>query len=244
MMGPSFELILTREDAAMNRNSRFVGGRKGLVAASVLASVAVMTVSAAPVVTYDTELYDPQTTAYANGAEIGDDVQMDPDITYAGLTQFKFSYTAFGLLLPDDASITFRLYKLDGANGTPGTQLFEQSGIPMQGSSAGPLQVTLDLGTEAAPLWTPSNIGWTVEFLNTHPIYTNPGLVAANTTVGSSLNTYFVKTSSGWELAQLSGGSIPGTFEATVLAVPEPSVTQLGLIGLVMLFGGRFLRRK
>ena len=242
-MGASFEVNLTREDAAMNMNARFVGGMKGLVAASVLAGVAVVSASAAEVVTYDTSKYEPP-TYIAQNVEFGDDIQMAPDIGLVGLTQFKFSYFISSRFVPGAGkSMTFRLYALDGAASTPGTLLYSTAAIPLTAGTANNVDITIALGSEASPLWVPSNIGWTVEFSGLSPREI-AGLWAADTTVGSSLNTYFVKTASGWSMEQIAGGTVPGTFSATVLAVPEPSVTQLGMMGLLMLFGGRFFRRK
>ena len=226
----------------MNNYSRFVGGMKGLVAVSLAGGMAMASAFAAEVVTYNTEKYDPPTYA-AHNVEFGDDIQMSPNIDQVGLTQFKFSYFISSRFVPSaEKNFVFRLYELNDS-GTPTSLIYNTAAIPITTGTGNNVDVTINLGTEEAPLWTPSNIGWTVEFsgLGGREI---AGLWAANTLVGSSLNTYFTRTDSGWALQQIAGGAIPGTFAATVLAVPEPSVTQLGLLGLMMLFGGRFLRRK
>lgn len=240
-MAPTFEANLTREGTEMSNNTRFFRGVKGLIAASLVGGLAAVSASAAAVVSYDTSNYSPTTYATAN-VEFGDDIQMSPNISQIGLTQFDFSLFLSRGFNGSGKSFTFKLYELSGGVPT-GNAIYSTASVPLSGGVGNNLDVTINLGTEAAPLWTSSNIGWTITLsgLTGRDVV---GLYAANTTVGSSLNTYFTKSGGGWALQTIAGGAIPGTFAATVLAVPEPSATQLGLIGFVLLFGRRFLRKK
>lgn len=94
-----------------------------------------------------------------------------------------------------------------------------------------------------APVWVPSNFGWIITLNGLGPTDLI-GLWAADIVVGSSLDDYWVKSGGSWGLATVAGGAVPGTFAATVLAVPEPTVSQLGLVGLFFLFGSRWLKRR
>jgi hypothetical protein len=229
----------------MNRSKGFLKGTGGLICVAAAMVAAPMIASAAEVV-YQADKKDPTSkiTTSSTVNTFGDEINLAGGYDEVFINKFSFSYSVSAQLqMQANKTITFSLHQMDGplvsGRSSPGT-VIESWILPVVASGNGNVPVNI---TIANGLMVPSNLGWTISVAN---LASNErvGLWLANTAVGSSLNDYWVKTGSSWGLATIAGGAVPGTFAATVLAVPEPSVGQLGLIGFAFLFGSRFMRRK
>lgn len=228
-------------DYNMNRSKGLLKGTVGIFSA-VAALVIVPVMATADDVTY-------QANKLASGTQVSPSNQFGDEInlfggSQAAITSFSFSYYVSPRFVSGAGkTMTLTLHQMDGpvvsGRNSPGT-VISQVTLPVVRDPSGNSGVVLAFGT---PLWVPSNLGWTITLAGLGPTE-KVGLWAADTVVGSSLNDYWVNTGGSWGLATIAGGAIPGTFAATVLAVPEPSVSQLGLIGIAFLFGSRFLRRR
>lgn len=158
------------------------------------------------------------------------------------LSQISFYYFLSGSSLTSQ-SMTLRLYAGNGSN--PPTTPFYTSdpidssrGLALGGNTE---TISFDLAT---PVTLPDNLIWTVQFSNLAAGQTGGLLLYGPPTVGSSLNDFWQKDSTGtWSLMQVNGGATLADFATRVTAVPEPSVLALGGIGAVLLVGLRGFRK-
>jgi hypothetical protein len=210
-----------------------MSGIKLITGSVVVAASFVMTASAAtPSVVYDNS--DPTKYLNISVPTPAGKVEFGDEITLSGadrlLSALKIEY--FAKDLSGDETATIHLYQNTGSFGSPA---FTEIG------SAGPVSLVNGFNnltyTDPA-LLLPDTFIWTVSFSNVEgperaelPIYNPPG-------VGSSLDDFWTKDSSGsWTLFRFSGGNPPGNFAANVTAVPEAGTIAYGLVGGLMVLG-------
>ena len=206
----------------------------------VLAASFVMVASAAtPSVVYN----NSDATKYLNisvpmpsgKVEFGDEINLAG--TARLLSALKIE--VFAKDLGGNETASMQLYK---NNGTYQSPIFEQIG------SAVPVALVNGFNTLTytdPALILPDTFIWTVSFNGVGPgeraelpIYNPP-------TVGSSLDDFWTKDSSGsWTLFRFDGGNPAGNFAANVTAVPEAGTIAYGLMGGLMVLGYLRLRRQ
>lgn len=165
-------------------------------------------------------------------SESGDQINLvsGMDRVVAG---FAFEY--YTELLGGSGQATVRFYANDGAQGKPLTELYNSGAFSLQEGSK---SVTIPNLSVAVP----DSFTWTVQFSVAGG--QKAGLLVYDPpTVGSSLNDFWVKNGANWELNQLNNGLTPANFAARVVAVPEPGVVALILLGGGALLGFRTTRR-
>lgn len=224
----------------MNRSKGLLKGSVGFLSVAAALAAAPMIASADEVVYQANK--DASNTQTTPSSFFGDEIDLavGPEVTITG---FDFSYYVSSRFTPGAGkTITLSLHQMDGpvvsGRNAPGTVIDSWTFDIVKTASS-----SVDISIDTGALVVPQNLGWTITLAGlagTEQV----GLWAANTVVGSSLNDYWVNSGGTWGLATIANGTVPGTFAATVLAVPEPSVSQLGLIGVAFLFGSRFFRRK
>ncbi|RME94676.1 MAG: hypothetical protein D6766_05180 [Verrucomicrobia bacterium] len=232
----------------MKTNASLTGLGRHLVLAGLIG--AGLQFAQAAETAYQADKISPPTHV-EGGTEFGDEVTLAGGFAQVPLEQFDFSYYVSARFLPSASkTITVTFYAMDGpevapGRPSPGTVLFQSTPVPLVRSASGNVDVSVDLvaANGGSPVWVPSNFGWVITLNGLGPTDLI-GLWSANAVVGDSLNDYWVKTGGSWGLATVAGGAVPGTFAATVLAVPEPTVSQLGFLGLLFLFGSRWLKRR
>jgi hypothetical protein len=167
-----------------------------------------------------------------SGTEFGDQVTLGGLKGDRIVKQFKMEYyMSYGVSGDETAQIKF--YSNSGANGAPSSLLYDTGVFSL--TRAGYNTVTINDVNVAIPdnfTWTVSFGGLTGSEVAGVTLYNPP-------TVGSSFNDFWEKTSSGWTLKQMPGGTPVANFAAQITAVPEPTTIQLalmaGLAGLGMI---------
>lgn len=172
-------------------------------------------------IVYDNTTFDRSTTfQIGSGEEVGDEVLLDN--TYFNGNYYLldyFSFTYWGQNFSGDEQMNVKFYKNDGANGAPGTQIWESGlfSIPATPKS----QVIFDGGLGVT--LNQRNFTWAVTF-NGLTSGESAGLwIFSPPTVGQNYTDYWYNDGSGW---QLRAGTQAIDFEAKfgALAVP-PTVT-------------------
>jgi len=175
--------------------------------------------------------------------EIGDEVLLDWSQVNPGsaLDGFKFQY--YGLNFSGDESVRVRFYEINQTSYMPTTLLWDSGVVALPGA---PDSATMRFTDFGALTTLPKDILWTVEFDGLAGAEEAGLEVFTPPAIGKSFTTYWQKSSGNWQMLQMIGdGQSPITvdFGAQFTAVPEPSVTALGLLGLAGLAGAAIRRR-
>jgi hypothetical protein len=147
---------------------------------------------------------------------------------FIGMSQQGFSGTA---------DMRARLYANNGADGKPGTLLWEGPLLKMVKLTGG-----IDLIDFSVPMvLVPDTFTWTVQISNTDPVAVGlPNF--GPPTVGSSPANWFGDENTGWTKDPSSPYPYEGRVEA-VSAVPEPSTALLLIAGSGLVLCGRVCSR-
>jgi hypothetical protein len=129
------------------------------------------------------------------------------------------------------------LYSTLGAdhNGGPGTLLYTSSPVSLVKATAGqPLNYVLDTGVNVL---VPDDVIWTAKFGGLEA-NEQAGLVFYNSAnmVGSSFNDFWMLGANGQWQSAVSPPNV-ANFGAQIIAVPEPTTIQLGLLGGMAVLG-------
>ena len=198
--------------------------------ATLSACLSILATSHAASIVYDNTA-TPIGSFHPLTSESGDQINL------AGLdrtvTGFAFEY--YTELLGGSGQATVRFYANDGLQGKPASELYNSGAFSLQEGSK---SVTIQNLAVAVP----DSFTWTVQFAVAGG--QKAGLLVYDPpTVGSSVNDFWVKNGAEWDLNQLNGGLTPANFAARVVAVPEPGVVALILLGGGALLGLRTTRR-
>lgn len=208
--------------------------------------LAVLSAAAAFCVTTQAGIvYNNSTTSlgsfYQSTNEFGDQIQLDATSTDRVITTVDFEY-----------------YLSHNANGNERAELrIYNNAIPNSASPTAIGTLIYDSGmnpitagynqyfVSGLGLNVSTDISWTVQFSGIET-GESAGLLWYNPpTVGSSLDDFWEKTSSGWTLKRLSpsGGPI-ANFGAQITAIPEPSTVQFAIMSGMALLGMATYRRR
>lgn len=213
---------------------------------SILATSCVVTFMAGSAIAAETVVYDNTTTQILNdegnslylgtrdypAGAYGDSIRLNDGqgSLLHGITQFTFSVaTNPGFVAGAAKTWTLNLYALNGPGGTPGTALTD----PVNGAIlSGQYEYAVDFD---APVVAPRDMAWAVSF-NGVSAPDDVGLeLYGPPSVGTSGNNFWLYNNAGdgiWTLNLVNNGNTVGSFYAKVLAIPEPSTVQLGLLAL------------
>jgi len=204
--------------------------------------LAVLSVAAAFCVTTQAGIvYDNSTTPlgsfYQSTNEFGDQIVLGGNSGERVITTFDFEY-----FLSHNASgneqAELRIYN-NSTRSDIGSLIYDSG---MSSITSGDNQFVVS----GLSLNVANDISWTVQFSGIEA-GESAGLLWYNPpTVGSSLDDFWEKTSSGWTLKRLSptGGPI-ANFGAQVTAIPEPTTIQLAVMsGMAWLGMAAYRRRK
>ncbi|HNQ88663.1 MAG TPA: hypothetical protein PKM73_08620 [Verrucomicrobiota bacterium] len=161
---------------------------------------------------------------------------------------FEFAYTTeLDFVSTPDKKWVLNFYANDGAYIDPDMPQLGRKPMTLLAPSVegliegdGGAYVTLP----ALSFVIPKRFTWTVSFQGLEE-GDDVGLDLFNpVAVGSSADDFWVLEPTGWVLRELEGGFVPANFYAQVLAIPEPSVLQLGLFASLGAMGLWLIRRK
>jgi len=180
--------------------------------------------------------------------EYGDEIALAGTDRY--VTEFVFQYRG-EFTRPAEApapTATIRIYANDGPSALPG-----QTTAPRPGTllwESGPLNLASgdNIVSLAPNILVPDTVTWSVEFSGLSGAEGDRAALTISSppTVGGDLkggiigsyNDYWIKTdpndSDSWALRRIEDGQVPANFYAHVVAIPEPGVVALALVG----FGG------
>jgi len=176
--------------------------------------------------------------------EFGDQITLDTinNTTARTLSQFQFEYFFSGSSVSAQ-TWTLRLYRNDGAAGSPGSLLFTGAPQPVSLGQNGFNSPIISFNLSSNLVTVPNTFTWTVQFSNLGAGETGGLLVTGPPAVGTSLNDFWQKdAANAWSTMQISGGAV-SDFAARVTAVPEPGVLALGGLGALLLAGLGWLRK-
>lgn len=183
-------------------------------------------------------VYDNSTTPvgsfHAMTTESGDQINLLSG-TPREVSTFQFEYFS-DLADITGRTATVRFYENNGASGAPGSLLFNSGAFALKD---GYQTVTIN----GLAVNVPDSFTWTVEFGGLAGGDQAGLLIYDPPTVGSSLNDFWVNNGGTWSINQLNGGATPANFGARVVAVPEPGVIGLALLGGGLLLAVRNARR-
>ena len=204
---------------------------KGLICA--IAAAAAINTAQAQIVAYDNSS-DPVLGRFSpadSSLEFGDQINLAGDANV--VTEFRLEYYS------SEAAGTgiVRFHANDGANGAPGTTLFQSGAFDLAADFN-----TVEVTGISVPLGS-DFFTFTIEFndiQNTQDV----GLLLRNPPlVGSSFDDMWVQNANGdWALEQIPFAT--ANFAAQVVAVPEPGTVALALMGIGSLFGFGYIRRR
>jgi hypothetical protein len=203
----------------------------------VLAVLAVTTVAtpAWAQLTYYDNSFTPlgEFTSSAGYQEIGDRIQTG--LTGGGwsLTDFSFEYYAQTLTGAGQQAV-LRIYANDGpvtaysgGEATPGSLLFDSRAINTLPLVQG--WRTADVHGNGMSIPVPDSVTWTVQFTGLNPGDVVGLPVYGPVDIGSSGADFWAYDGSAWGAYTLTSGTA-ANFAARAIAIPEPSVLQLGLL--------------
>jgi MYXO-CTERM domain-containing protein len=156
--------------------------------------------------------------------------------------QFKFEYY-LSRLVTGNEKVTLRIYDNTGANGQPNNLLWDSGAIALN-ERTGYQTLVVNNPTDASgnALTVPDWITWTVSFAGIEGNESVGLLLRDTPTIGEDYTDYWDKTPAGWQTKIIQ--DTPVTFGAQVVAVPEPTTIQLGLLGALGLLGSLAVRRR
>ncbi|MHB8523617.1 MAG: hypothetical protein ACYDH9_23075 [Limisphaerales bacterium] len=211
-----------------------------------LLGTAALTLSA--VAQTPTIVYNNSTTAtgstpfFAPGTEYGDQINLAGTSRF--VTEFKFQY----YLAAGSGTAELRAYDMTGSGAslgipsTPGNLLYDSTAFPISAGANGYNIVDINGANFNAP--ANGSFTWTVSFTGTGTNHV--GLLLYNPpTVGTSLNDFWVRNSDGtWSIQNFGSTGPVANFGAQVIAVPEPTVLQFGMVSGLVGFGMLLFRRR
>ena len=171
--------------------------------------------------------------------EFGDQINLlsGPDRT---LSQFSFYYSFSGATASTQR-MTLRMYLNNGSTNQPSTMFYQSDPIAL---NPGQNTETITFPLSSNLITLPNTFTWTVQFSSLGATETGGLLLYGPPTVGSSFNDFWLNEgANGWNLRQISGGTVPADFAARVSAVPEPGVLALGALGALFLAGLKRFRK-
>jgi len=209
---------------------------------AVLAATAVATPALAQSIFYDNSLPAHSLGEFKSmgSLQFGDRIQMDLAPGLYPLTDFYFEYYAQPLAAGGGQQAIFRIYANDGpvtaASGdqsTPGSLLFENTWLS-QAINLRSGWRTVEIHGNGQTITVPDSFTWTVQFTGLQqgdvvglPIY---GDGSGGVDVGSSGEDFWVYENGEWASYSLTSGTA-ANFAARAVAIPEPSILQLVLLG-------------
>ncbi len=172
---------------------------------------------------------------YGSPFEFGDQINLVAPGQWI-VTSFKFDYYLNGNLNGNETA-DLRFYANNGANGAPGTLLYD-SGVFNITKGENGYNTVNDSGLQVE---VPGTFTWTVLFGGIEAFETAGLLFYNPPTVGSSFDDYWERDSSGaWALKRFTpaGGPVANFgAQVTAIAVPEPATIQLGLFASLVWLG-------
>lgn len=198
----------------------------------ILAAVVSLAGSAQAATVYDNSTLTGQFKPLT--AESGDQITLSSSPERI-VSTFQFEYFA-SLAGSSGQTATLRFYDNTGAGGTPNALLFDSGAFPIQNGSK-------TLTVQNLSVTVPNSFTWTVQFSGLG-VGESAGLFISDPpSIGSSANDFWINQGGVWTLNQINGGASPANFSARVVAVPEPGVVALALLGGAALLTVRFSRK-
>ena len=185
---------------------------------------------ATPAVVYDNTNGSLADNQFNPGSfEFGDQIALGG--TNRVVTAFQFAYQLAGG--DGNETATVRFYANDGANGAPGTKLFQSNPISISNTAAGMFAAGSLINLDVT---VPSSFTWSVLFGNTTGDTATTGIFNPPAVGSSDPAFYWINQSNVWSKANF-GAAAPSNFFAKVTAdvVPEPSTGLLLAAGLLAL---------
>jgi hypothetical protein len=211
--------------------------------------LALTVVAAASVATQATVVYDNSDPKnylgdfYGSASEFGDQVKLTSSFPLERfVTTIKFEYY-LAYNASGNEQVQFSLYSASGTdlNGGPGSLLYSSAPVSIVKTTDNYVQL------DNVNIQVPNDVIWTVKFTGVDFAGgERAGLIFYNPpTVGSSANDFWEKNANGqWQAKNfIAGGGNVANFGAQIIAVPEPTTIQLGLLGGMAVLGMLGYRR-
>ena len=224
---------------------------KKTIAVGAGALMAASGIHAQPVVLYNNTTTDTGNSLSLNNNQIlGDEIFLSSSSPFDDLTDFSFEIYSANSSFMGDVQMTVSLYANNGTafNGypTPGTVLYTSSfglsSTPTQ--SVGANAEILDFDLSSSPVQVPSDLTLAVSVTGLEGSDSLGIELFDPPSVGQNYDAYWLNTGSTWALYTNSIGTTEFGAKFTGTPTPEPSSLYLGAMGLSLLMGTTWLRRR